>query len=53
MAKKMAFFRLVACVAAFFLPLGLSQYTQDYERYAYLVPSPPAGGSNYQTRYRL
>jgi hypothetical protein len=51
----MAFSKVVACVAAFFLSVSHSQYIQDYQRIAFLLASPPAGGtgSNIQYRYRL
>lgn len=43
---------VVACVAAFFLAVGHSQWLQDYNRYVALLPSPPAGAtSRLQTRY--
>ena len=52
LAKKMAFSKVVACLAAFFLSLSHSQYVQDYERTVFVLPSPPAGStSNVQTRY--
>src|ERR1700710_988197 len=42
LAKKMAFLKAVACVAAIFLSVSHSQYLQDYQRYSFLLPSPPA-----------
>jgi hypothetical protein len=50
----MAFSKVVACLAAFFLSLSHSQYVQDYELGAAALPSPPVGStSNIQTQYWL
>lgn len=44
---------VVACVAALFVAVGHSQWLQDYNPYAFLLPSPPAGATSpVQVRYR-